>query len=509
MKKTLSGLLAATVLTSAAHAGTFNVTRMDDPVPDGCNVNDCSLREAVIDADQTLAVDTIVLPAGVYLIDLAGNDGSENTGDLDISTDMEIVGAPSIIDGQELGRIMDIRSDANVTLRDLTLRGANTSLATNGALNGGALQIDGGSLTLDTVTFDNNSTQALGGAIYAFGDAVVDIDDCLFVDNSAGSNGAAINASTGITVRNSVFQGNSAGSGGAAYLSGTTSDSLFEGVTFDLNLATGSGGAVLFLGRELFIDGLIATGNETTSGAGGVLAVTGTAHVKNVEIINALFKGNMSQDGGAVSFAASADTLDIRHSSFVDNVATDDGGALYLTGGALDVTNNTFSGNQATDAGGAIYLFGAGLTMYHVTFSQGSASRGNALNVTGSSAISSAELANNLIDGDCDVSDAGSVTSLGGNVEGTGDSCDLDAGSDLVSQSNAQLGLQPLRDNFGGTPTHELTSASVARGQGEQTICELVMIDQLFMSRASVCNSGAVESNTIFRDGFESALINF
>ena len=117
MNKILSGLLAAIVLTSTAHAATFNVTRMDDPVPDGCNVNNCSLREAVIAAGQTMAKDTIVLPAGVYLIDLIGSDSSENTGDLDINTDMEIVGAPSTIDGQNLGRIMDIRSDANVTLR--------------------------------------------------------------------------------------------------------------------------------------------------------------------------------------------------------------------------------------------------------------------------------------------------------------------------------------------------------------------------------------------------------
>ena len=86
--KSLSGLLAAIVLTSTAHAATFNVTRMDDPAPDGCNVNDCSLREAVIAAGQTVAKDIIMLPAGVYLIDLAGSDSSENTGDLDISTDM-------------------------------------------------------------------------------------------------------------------------------------------------------------------------------------------------------------------------------------------------------------------------------------------------------------------------------------------------------------------------------------------------------------------------------------
>jgi len=205
MKIILSSILAATMMTGMAHATSFNVTRLDDPVPDGCSVNDCSLREAVIAADQTQVKDTIVLPAGTYLIDLTGSDSSE-TGDLDISTDMLIVGASSIIDGQKLGRIMDIRSDANVTLRNLTLRNANYPY------NGGALNIGGGSLTLEAVTFEDNNGGGLGGAIYAFGDAVVNIDSCLFVNNSGGS-GAAIasfSSSTGITVRKTVFRSNKA-----------------------------------------------------------------------------------------------------------------------------------------------------------------------------------------------------------------------------------------------------------------------------------------------------------
>lgn len=507
MKKFLSGIVFASTLTSVVHAATFNVTRMDDPVPDGCNVNDCSLREAVITADQTMTKDFIVLPAGTYLIDLLGSDNSENVGDLDISTDMEFVGAPSTIDGQELGRIMDISSDASVTLRDLTLQNANTSLATNGSLNGGAIEIGGGELTLDTITFDDNSTQSLGGAVYAFDDAVVTIEDCLFVNNSAG-NGAGLFASTGVTIRDTVFQNNRADlsilGNGAVYLSGSTSDALFEDVTFDNNLSTGAGGAIQFLGRNLLIDGLVATLNKSTTRNGGVLSVPGTGHVKRVEIVNALFEGNMAQDsGGAINFSADTDVLDISHSSFVSNTADDDGGAIYLTGGIVNVTNDTFSGNQAADDGGGIYMFGAELTVYHVTFSGNQASMGSDLSMSNLSS-NSVELANNLFDGNCFIGDTDLLTSLGGNVEGNGDTCDLDFGSDLVNQSNAQLGLQPLADNPGGTPTHKLASASVAREQGEMAICSQVNIDQLYANRGVMCNSGADESNTIFRDSFES-----
>ncbi len=249
----------------------------------------------MIAADQTVAKDTIVLPAGVYLIDLDGIDSSETVGDLDISSDMEFVGAPSTIDGQDLSRIMDIRSDANVILRDLTLQNANY------AFNGGALQIADGSLTLDSVTFKDNSGGSLGGAIYTTGEPIVNVDDCLFDNNSAGS-GSAVYASFGITVRNTVFQGNNASNRGTVYLAGTTSDSLLENVTFDQNIATGSAGGILFLGRKLTIDGMIATDNQSTGNRGGALFVSGTAHAKQVEIVNAIFNGNMATNGGAIYF---------------------------------------------------------------------------------------------------------------------------------------------------------------------------------------------------------------
>jgi len=495
----LIGLLAAIVLTSTAHAATFNVTRMDDPVPDACNVNNCSLREAVIAAGQTVAKDIIMLPAGIYLIDLVGSDSSENTGDLDISTDMEIVGAPSTIDGQDLSRIMDIRSGANVNLRTLTLQNANY------AYNGGALNIIDSSLTLKSVTFKDNSGGSLGGAIYTTGSAVVDIDSCLFVNNSGGS-GSAIadfSNSTGVTIRNTVFRENTASNRGTVYLTGSTSDSLLEDVTFDKNLSARSASGILFLGRKLVIDGLVATGNESTGGNGGALFVSGTSHAKQVKIVNAIFDGNKAADGGAIDFASTDDPLDIQHSSFVGNVASDDGGALYLTGGVLDVTNVTFSGNKASGDGGAIYMFGSTVfTMQHATLSGGSASRGNALFVN-LTIDTPAELANNLIDGNCHLTDVDDMTSLGGNIEGNGDSCDFDAGSDLVSQSTAQLGLQLLADNLGGTPTHKLKAASVARGQGVPAICNMVQIDQLYENRGDPCNSGADESDTIFKDSFE------
>ncbi len=513
MKQILPCLLTAATLAGTAGADTFNVTRTDDPAPDGCALNDCSLREAVIEAEQTAAPDLIALPAGTYLIDLAGSDNSAEVGDLDITTDMEIVGAPSTLDAQELGRIMDITGTADVTLRNLTLQNANTSLDTNGSLNGGAIEANGDSLRLMNVTFLNNRAQSLGGALRVFDSSPVEISSCQFSGNHA-ANGAAIHASTGITVRDSIFTDNHSdlsalGSGPAAYLTGTTSDSLFERVRLEGNSSTGSAGAVYFTGRTLTVDLMVANSNEAAGNAGGVLFVPGTAHAKEVQVRNARFMGNRAENGGAVATSDDDDTISIRHSAFVSNQATaGNGGALYVTGGTVDVSNDTFSGNQASGFGGAVYLFGGALSIRHATVANGSANAGDAIYENGSATISTLELANNAIAGGCSIDDLLAVTSLGGNVESPGDSCDLDADSDLVGQPSQQLGLQPLRDNYLATPTHELAAGSVARGQAEPSICMEVQVDQVFEDR-DFCNSGAVESDLIFRDSVETSKFEF
>lgn len=83
--------LAILLLASRAGAVDFNVTRQDDPLPDGCAVGDCSLREAVIDANADGA-DRILLPDGTYTLSLAGaGEDLAATGDLDlIANDIEI-----------------------------------------------------------------------------------------------------------------------------------------------------------------------------------------------------------------------------------------------------------------------------------------------------------------------------------------------------------------------------------------------------------------------------------
>lgn len=506
MKKLILSIVI-TLWAMQASAGLLTVTRTDDPAPDGCNPGDCSLREAVIAANDDVALDEINLSAGTYTLDLKdGFDGSEDEGDLDVSTDLTIRGAPSVLDAQELGRILDIRSGANVTLEDLTLQNANTSLDTNGSNNAGALSINGGSLTATRVTFANNRANSLGGAIWAFGDAIVTIEYCTFTDNSAGD-GAGIFATAQLTISNTLFHNNRAdqsvsGNGGALYMNAMGVTHHLRAVTMTQNFSTGAGGAMSFLGAgsRLEIENLVAVGNTTSGNSnGGVLSVPNTAE-RTVQITDSTFEMNEATSGGAITHAGQSDSMSIENSTFYGNTARDNGGALHISGGKVDITNVTFSQNEAADNGGGIYVSGNGtdVSVIHSTFANGLAAVASALFVTSSNV--SVRMANNLLAGDCAKSTEGTLISAGGNVESPGNTCLLAAASDLPGQSTVQLQLQPLADNGGNTLTHQLGVASTARDNGDSSICALVQQDQRGAVRDNMCDAGSVEANGVADD---------
>lgn len=60
----VAGLFAIIAFAPTCEAASFQVTRFDDPVPDGCAVDDCSLREAVLAANALPGADTVRLWSG-------------------------------------------------------------------------------------------------------------------------------------------------------------------------------------------------------------------------------------------------------------------------------------------------------------------------------------------------------------------------------------------------------------------------------------------------------------
>ncbi len=147
--------LASVHSASAASAADYRVTTYSDPVPDFCVTIDCSLREAVRAANQGGSADRIFLSAGTYTLSQSGADeDAALTGDLDISNDLEIIGAGATmthIDAAGLDRVIHVLgAGTSVRIQDVSILGGSGA-------PGGGVSVDAGSATIERVEIHGNS----------------------------------------------------------------------------------------------------------------------------------------------------------------------------------------------------------------------------------------------------------------------------------------------------------------------------------------------------------------
>lgn len=140
-----SGLVALAVmlLSAPAHlAQTRDTAIVVDTLEDELNDRgrDCSLREAIQAASTDSPVDgcpagdgddAILLPAGRYLLTLAGaNEDLNQTGDLDILTGTVILMGPgperTVIDGNHSDRVLHVHAGAVVKIHGLQITNGDT-----------------------------------------------------------------------------------------------------------------------------------------------------------------------------------------------------------------------------------------------------------------------------------------------------------------------------------------------------------------------------------------------
>ena len=130
----------------------YTVTKEEDTNDGVCSNLDCSLREAVLNANTCTGPHTITLPAGSYTLTIPGIDeDAGETGDLDITKDLTIIGigAPSI--NGNIDRSFHIHSPAMVTMDGIWL-------ANGTAIFGGGL-INESELYLSSFTCNYNSVE--------------------------------------------------------------------------------------------------------------------------------------------------------------------------------------------------------------------------------------------------------------------------------------------------------------------------------------------------------------
>ena len=245
----------------------------------------------------------------------------------------------------------------------------------NAANLGGAMHVrDTSTITFEgnsKVSFNNNGANNQGGVIYIFGySAIVFKGNCAisFDKNKVDDYGGSLyinNNSTAEFKENSyvTFNSNTASLGGVTYVR-DSSTITFEGnskVSFNNNYANNQGGVIYIFGYSAiaFKGNCVICFNRNKADNGGSLYVDNNSTVEFKENSDVMFTGNIADSGGAIVSKSSIILIGNSSVKFIDNIASRDGGAIYLSDQSnftqLNNSNVTFCNNSASDYGGAVY----------------------------------------------------------------------------------------------------------------------------------------------------------
>jgi len=449
--KRLFGLgisLWATLALATAHAGFIRVTHFDDGIDDTDGT--CTLREAVrtvntqtdIDGCRLLgaspATDLIILSAGIYRLDLAGNDPAEDQslrGDLDILRNVLVRGVSAdftIIDGDQASsqeRVFDLLSTAHLLLEDVTVTGGEE---TDG--QGGNIRLANAGRVVLTDTTVSNGIAFQGGGIYA-AEGIIELIRTRIEENSTpddGTGGGIFAIDSTLESSQSVISGNVAGTGGGLFTSAPDASrtSFYESAILR-NVATAIGGE--------------------GAGCGGGMTVSG--ELNELGIQRTRISGNTARLGGGICWIG-ANGGELTHSAIVNNTAAEEGGGIYA---AFDgfIRYSTISGNSAA-SGGGLYADSPNQMLLDAVTLAGNTG-GGLFNASGASTEFSL-FADNA-GGNCQ----GSTPGAGAYNLDDGTTCAFPTNDpNLPNLVGTDPMLGPLTDNGGGLPTLALMPGSPA-----------------------------------------------
>jgi uncharacterized repeat protein (TIGR01451 family) len=418
--------------------------------------NDCSLRGAISKANADAGNDYVInLPAGSYTLTLdTVNEDFNASGDLDITGNITINGAgeeTTVINGNQVDRIIHVQSGANLELSDLTvINGQAPTEMGSGQGAGGGIYNDDGTITIQNSTIKEN--QAGDGAGNLSGNAI-----------NGGRGGSIFNNGT-LTVTNSVITENYSGDGGDCIGTGCFAGDGGHG-----------GGIYNNQGTVTIHDSTIISNTTGTQGTctgtscipadggwgGGIYNYNGSVDVENSTMRLNIATGG--RGGGLHTLNNSSGAVVITNSTISNNIARAGGGfSSYNSHPTL--TNVTISSNETTESGGGIYHYGVSgnLSLIHCTITNNTADSDNSDAPDDGGGIylvdSTMTYSNTIIAGNDDIStpakdDCGGVapTSQGYNLVGNGTGCPSNGTGDKTTDDPL---LFPLSNSGGSTETH-------------------------------------------------------
>lgn len=269
------------------------------------------------------------------------------SGEISIDKALVIIGndtSQTIISGLN-SRIFNINNADSVEISGVSFTAGTTTE------NGGAILTDSSSLRLISTAFSGNSADTSGGAI-AVSAGTLSVLNSSFAGNTASGNaanqggGAIVNLGSEVNIDSTQFGGNIAdgasGSGGAI-LNLNGGNLAVSNSSFSINTSNRAGGAI-----------------EGNSGASSLITIESSAFTANTT-------GSAPGNGGAIHITGPVD-ITVNESTFEQNIAAAEGGALWNGSGSMIVSASTLIGNiangdEADQGGGAIYNLSGNLTV--------------------------------------------------------------------------------------------------------------------------------------------------
>ncbi len=368
-------------------------------------------------------------------------------------TELVIEGQSGTLSAQNGGRVLDVQSVKQLTMRNLSLYGGSILSAVNGIeVWGGGLRLYCGeeqqcTSTLTNITLINNEAVE-GGALALYCAAgsrcSAQLVDSLLYGNRATAGGAI---TTGFDEANVAF-----------------SLQLLRTTVWDNRAA--EGGGIRLRGADFTaIDSTIRANHAT---AGGGIAMIAGSYVLRAKILGSTLFGNEAVRQGGGLYIRSADPGDVQ----------------------LTLANSTVSGNRVLDGlGGGIAIsatYGLQADLINATIANNGAATGAALSVgledDAFAPATLVTLVNSLIADnqgnnacamrleEAPVKGVPLISSRGHNLDNDG-TCLLPAIRQPSDLPNSNAGLAPLTDNGGATWTQALLADSPAIDAGDDAIC--------------------------------------
>ena len=255
-------------------------------------------------------------------------------------------------------------AEGKTTLSNGHMTGFSTGAkADKGQLETGLVNVTGGDLTIEKMTFADNELLMSRGVVRVEA-GKVGIKDSAFTNNKNAFGALNVQGTGAVAVENTKFVNNTSRyHGGAVVVNNKDANVTLTNVAFEQNTAEKLGGAIETFGK-VKLENVTFTGNtsklpkagSTNQHAGGALYVGASGVVTGKNVTFAQNKA-LTANGGAVAVVGG--TMDLTGGAFDGNEALA-GGAMAIYGGKVTVTDVDFVNNKTTGWGGAVRVDNAG-----------------------------------------------------------------------------------------------------------------------------------------------------